>query len=536
MKTEQWLLIYPKIPDTYWSFKYAMPFVERKALMPPLGLATIAAMIPNSYDVRIVDMNVEELTDEMLARADLVLVSAMIVQKDSFEDVVARANSLGVPVVAGGPYATSCQADIAGVDYFVLNEGEVTFPRFLADYENGSPRRIYTDATKPSITETPVPRYDLLKMQWYDSVPVQFSRGCPFNCEFCDIVSLFGNRTRTKTPEQFLREMDAAAATGFRGSLFIVDDNFIGNKRKVKELLRHIVSWQREHDYPFALSTEASINLAYDEELLDLMVDAGFTMVFVGIETPCAESLESAGKMQNLKQDLVESIHTIQRRGIDVTGGFIIGFDSDPEDIFDRQIEFIEELSIPTAMVGLLMALPNTRLYDRLKEEGRILSLSSGNNTHDIVINFRTKMPEEVLAAGYKRVIAEVYDPRNYFNRCLALMKRMPSGKNAPKHGSVKMVRPRELRALFRSLVWQTFSPYGLEYVRYVVRGLLINPALVVRMITWAVLGHHYITITNETIARSAESAESGRTRFRKKRSRDRIDWTYGGRAAEAGD
>jgi radical SAM superfamily enzyme YgiQ (UPF0313 family) len=536
MKREQWLLVYPKIPDTYWSFKYAMPFVGKKALMPPLGLATIAAMIPDSYDVRIVDMNVEDLTDEDIARADLLLASAMIVQKDSFEDVIARANGLNVPVAVGGPYATSCHEDIPGVDYFVLNEGEVTFPQFLTDYRNGSPRHIYTDATKPSITETPVPRYDLLKMQWYDSVPVQFSRGCPFNCEFCDIVSLFGNRTRTKTPEQFLREMDAAVTTGFRGSLFIVDDNFIGNKRKVKELLRQVILWQQEHDYPFSLSTEASINLAYDDELLDLMVEAGFTMVFVGIETPCSESLESAGKMQNLKRDTVESIHAIQRRGIDVTGGFIIGFDTDPDDIFQRQIEFIHELSIPTAMVGLLMALPNTRLYDRLKEEGRILSLSSGNNTHDIVINFATKMPAQVLASGYRRVIGEVYKPRNFFDRCLTLMKRMPSGKNGPKHGSVKMVRLRELRALFRSLVRQTFSPYGLEYVRYVVRGLLINPALVVRMITWAVLGHHYITITRETISRSGGTPQHGHTRFSKTRSRDTVEWAYSGRAAEVGD
>lgn len=493
------LLAYPEIPDTYWSFKHALPFIRKKAVMPPLGLLTVAAMLPSDWELDAVDMNVSVLTDERILEADLVMISAMIVQRESFRDLVSRVKRLGVPVAAGGPYPTSCHDEIQDVDCFILNEGEITVPQFLADYEAGTVKRIYTDAGRPPITETPVPRFDLLDMRDYDTIPLQFSRGCPFDCEFCDIVHLFGHTPRTKSPEQFIREIEAAHATGHHGAMFVVDDNFIGNKRHVKELLRAIIPWQRAHGYPFALSTEASINLADDEELMDLMVEAGFVMAFVGIETPVAESLAGANKNQNLKHDITRSIRKIQEKGIEVSGGFVIGFDTDPEDIFDRQIEFIRELAVPTAMVGLLMALPNTRLSKRLAAEGRLLFETTGNNTHEATINFTPKLPEQTLSEGYRRVLETIYNPRIYFERCLELLSRLPAKRRVGAKGIfTRKIEMRELLAFPRSLFRQTFSFYGREYLRYFFKAVRRHPGRVVEIITMAIQGHHFITITRD--------------------------------------
>lgn len=503
----KFLLVYPRTPDTYWSYRYALPFIGKKALMPPLGLATIGAMIPAGHDLRVVDLNVEELDEDELREADLVLASAMIVQKRSLLDVIRRCRSAGTEVAVGGPYATNCPDELPDADYLVLGEGEVSFPEFLTDYFAGTPRRVYERTERPDITTSPVPRFDLLDMESYDTMPIQFSRGCPFNCEFCDIVQLFGHRPRTKTPEQFVREMDAAWATGFTGSLFVVDDNFIGNRRAVKALLGGVAEWQAAHGYPFNLSTEASIDLAEDPELLDAMVAAGFSMVFVGIETPVADSLESVGKKQNLRGDVAESVRRIQERGIEVTGGFIIGFDSDPPEIFDLQVEFIQELAIPTAMVGLLMALPRTQLYDRLEAEGRILSQANGNNTHATLLNFVPRLPADVLEAGYRRVLERVYDPKRYFDRCLELLRRYPRRPTVrTQSASVKL---REITGFLHSLVRQAFSRYGLSYLRYLVLGIARRPRLIVRVVTLAVLGHHYFTMTRKTVRQSRERARA---------------------------
>ncbi len=506
MRKQRVLLVYPEIPTTYWSFKYALSFVGKKSVLPPLGLVTIAAMLPDSWECRLVDMNAELLGDDAIAWADMVFVSAMLVQRASFEEVVARCNRLGRTVVAGGPFPTAMHNEIEGVKHFVLNEAEVTLPRFVKDIGNGVPRAVYSDEAKPDITSTPVPRFDLLNIDYYSTVSLQYSRGCPFNCEFCDIIEMFGRKPRTKTPRQFLREMEALHTTDFRGPLFIVDDNFIGNRQSVKALLREIIPWQKEHGYPFSLSTEASINLAEDDELLDLMVDAGFMMAFIGIETPVEESLALTGKSQNLKANMLESVRKIQERGIEVTGGFIIGFDTDPEDIFDRQIRFIRDSAIPTAMVGLLMALPNTRLYRRLDAEGRLLGLSTGNNTHDVEMNFVPKLPRQMIEDGYRRVLGEIYSPRTYFDRCLELLRRYPAKKkvNVKKtsyRGKTRLLSLLEARALFASLFRQGFSWYGLEYVRFIVKSLFINPSRFPQTVGMAIEGHHFLTITAEILA-----------------------------------
>ncbi len=341
-----------------------------------------------------------------------------------------------------------------------------------------------------------MPRFDLLQLDWYDTIPFQFSRGCPYHCEFCDIVHLFGNVSRTKSPAQFVRELDAAYRTGFRGSVFIVDDNFIGNHREVKKLLRVVAAWQAEHGLPYHFATEASIDLAADEELLDLMVNAGFVMVFVGIESPAEESLKEAGKSQNLRIDVAEAIRKIQRRGIDVTAGFIIGFDTDPADIYDRQIQFVQQLSIPVAMVGLLMALPHTELWERLNREGRMLTGSDGNNTHGISMNFQPRRQIAEIVAGYRHVLREVYRPSRYFARCLALLRIYPKHLPNEDRRADRKIGFRELSGLGKSLPRQTFSWYGLAYLSYMVRALLLKPAYVVRIFTMAVQGHHFFTIT----------------------------------------
>lgn len=509
MNRSHFLMVYPKTPDTYWSYKYALPFINKKALIPPLGLATIAAMVPDEIDCRIVDLNIENLTDDEILAADLVLVSAMIVQQDSFSEVVARCNRLSVPVAAGGPYPTSCQQEIAGVDYLVLGEGEISFRAFLEDYAVGRPKHIYRPEDKPDLCETPTPRFDLLSVRDYETMPVQFSRGCPFDCEFCDIVSLFGRKTRTKPADRFLRELDAVYETGFRGSVFIVDDNFIGNKRIVKELLHHVIRWQADHGYPFRLSTEASINLAGDDELLDLMVQSGFTMVFIGIESPSTESLAGAGKAQNLALDVKAAIRKIQERDIEVTAGFIIGFDTDPVDIFQQQIAYVQELAVPTAMVGLLMALPNTKLHKRLSDEGRMLSDTNGNNTHGATLNFVPRLPRELLEEGYRHVLSEIYRPRRYFDRCLSLLDRVPSRSPIAELGSGG-IGMRDVAAFIQSLTRQTFSWYGPEYVRYIVRAFWKRPLQIVHTVTMAVLGHHFMTITRKSL--------KGRRRWNAKR------------------
>jgi radical SAM superfamily enzyme YgiQ (UPF0313 family) len=506
------LLVSPRIPTTYWSYKYALPFVKKKALLPPLGLLTVAALLPEDYELRLIDMNLADLRREEVEWADMVFLSAMLVQQQSFDEAVALCRECGTPVVAGGPYPISSFEKIEGVDHFVLDEAELTLPVFLRDLEQGQAKHIYRDERKPDLSLTPLPRFDLVDVTLYESMPLQFSRGCPFDCEFCDIIEMFGRKTRTKSPEQFLREVDHVYNTGFRGSLFIVDDNFVGNKNKVKELLRPLAGWQRNHRYPFSVSTEASITLAHDEELLDLMVSAGFIMVFIGIETPDAKTLVMTHKTQNLREDVLSSVVRIQEKGIEVSGGFIVGFDGEAEDIFERQKTFIQKAGIPTAMVGLLIALPNTQLYRRLEREGRILAETRGNNTHDFELNFIPQMPRQTLLRGYKWLLAQVFSPHNYFQRSLTLIRRFAEGKRDQSGGSghalresiPRSIRSRDILALLRSLFRQSFSFYGYHYLRYLIQVLRVDISLFARAVTLAVRGHHHIRITREILKADA--------------------------------
>jgi radical SAM superfamily enzyme YgiQ (UPF0313 family) len=490
------LLVYPEIPTTYWSFKYALSLVGKKGTLPPLGLLTVAAMLPPYYEVQLIDMNVTPLCDELLAKADLVFTSAMIVQKDSLARLANRCRGLNVPIVAGGPYPTSCFEKIEDIDHFVLNEAELTLPKFLHDWENGKAKKIYTDKRKPDISGSPAPRYDLLDINSYASMALQYSRGCPFNCEFCDIIEMFGHKSRTKTRQQIQNELDLLYNLGWRGSVFFVDDNFIGNKKQVKQLLSIIVDWQKQRNYPFELFTESSMDLASDEELLNLMSAAGFNMVFVGIESPVEETLISTGKKQNVKQGMIKSIKKIQEKGIEVTGGFIVGFDNDPPDIFEKQIKFIQESGIPLAMVGLLTALPNTQLYWRLKKEGRLLTESSGNNTHDLQFNFKPKMDLNTLINGYKHIISKLYSPKTYFERCLIFLRNLK-----PHQNSSRSVRGEEVLIFFRSLMRQSFTSYGYYYLQFLMKAFITERKMFPEAVRMAIWGHHLFKITQEILA-----------------------------------
>jgi radical SAM superfamily enzyme YgiQ (UPF0313 family) len=490
------LLVYPEMPPTYWSLRYALPIIGKKALFPPLGLLTVAALLPADYELTLVDMNVEPLTESAVAGSDLVFTSAMIVQKKSMERVVKLCNELGKPIVAGGPYPTSCHEEIRGVDHFVLNEAEITLPPFLRDLALGQAKPLYTSNEKPDLTLTPLPRFDLVRGKRYAQMALQYSRGCPHSCEFCDIIELFGRRPRTKLPAQLLRELDALYQEGWRGSLFLVDDNFIGNRKEVRALLTELIIWQRQRNYPFTLFTEASLDLANDDDLLNLMVEAGFDMVFIGIETPDPATLNAAGKIQNLHGDMLSSVRKIQRKGIEVAGGFIVGFDSDPEDIFERQFHFIQEAAIPIAMVGLLTALPRTQLFKRLQAEGRLAAASTwGNNTHDLRLNFVPRMDANKLLDGYKRVLSEVYNPDRYFQRCLGLLKIMKRPKMAPRR-----IRFMELRAFSLSLLIQSFSRYCLVYWKFLAKGFLARPRMFAETVAMAVKGHHFFKITRNVL------------------------------------
>ncbi len=418
------LLVYPLVSETFWSFKHALRVVRKKAAFPPLGALTVAAMLPASWEKRLVDLNVRALSDEDLLWADYVFISAMIAQKDSARKVADRCRALGVKMVAGGPLFRAYPDDFADLGHLVFGEAESIMSELVEDLEARRPKKFYRASGFPALDVVPVPLWNLINMNDYVSMSIQYSRGCPFNCEFCDIIVMNGRVPRLKRNEQVLAELESLYSRGWRGSVFIVDDNFIGNKEKVKSLLRAVISWQKGLLRRFNFFTEASVNLAEDPELMNLMVQAGFNKVFLGIETPVEEGLKECGKAQNLRRSLSESVATIHDHGLAVMGGFIIGFDSDPSDVFERQVNFIQKNGIVTAMIGLLTAIPGTRLHSRLESEGRMLFSASGDNT-DVggSLNFITRMDRTKIIEGYRWVMNSVYSPEMYYNRILAFLR-----------------------------------------------------------------------------------------------------------------
>ncbi len=412
------LLVYPRYPETFWSFRHALKFLNKKATHPPLGLLTVASLLPSDWEIKLIDLNVKPLKTEMIEWADVILISAMSVQRDSAEEIITLSKKFNKKIIAGGPLFTAFWQDFVNkIDHLVLNEAEITLPLFFQDFEKGNLKRIYQTKEFVDMSKSPSPAYSLIDLSDYTSVCIQYSRGCPFNCEFCDVTSLFGHKVRTKTKDQILKELENLYKLGWRGSVFFVDDNFIGSKRKLKEeILPSLIEWQKTHNYPFYFYTQVSINLADDKELIDLMVKAGFNSVFIGIETPYQASLTEANKVQNMNRDLVKDIRKIQKSGLEVMGGFIVGFDSDPTNIFDLTIKFIKESRIVIAMVGLLNAPPGTRLYKRLEKEGRIRPVFKGNNT-DFSTNIIPKMNYHTLIQGYKKIIEELYETKNYYKR-----------------------------------------------------------------------------------------------------------------------
>lgn len=482
------LLVYPEHQDTFWSFKHAIRFISKKAEGPPLGLLTVAAMLPKEWEVQFVDMNVTRLEDWLIRWADYVFLSGMDIQRASFQEVISRCNRLGAKLVAGGPLATSHYQELSGVDYFVLNEAEITLPRFLEDLKNGCPEHIYTTGEYPDIALTPIPRWDLVNMKYYASMYLQYSRGCPFNCEFCSITILNGRRCRTKSRDHFLNELDAIYRQGWRGGIFIVDDNFIGNKKNLKaEILPALIRWQEDHGHPFDFSTEVSINLADDEDLMNMMVEVGFNSVFVGIETPDDTCLAECGKLQNMRRDLGSSVKTLHNHGLRVSGGFIIGFDNDPPNIFEQQISFIQKSGIVSAMVGLLNAPVGTKLFHRLESEKRLLNSATGNNM-DGSMNFIPKMDYRKLIAGYKSVLHTIYSQKKYYER----VKTFLSEYHLPSKGRTK-VTVSDLKAFFK-LTWELGfrEKESRYYWRLILLSLFKYPKKFTLAITMAGYGFHF--------------------------------------------
>jgi radical SAM superfamily enzyme YgiQ (UPF0313 family) len=481
------LMLYPEFPNTFWSFRHALKFVHKRAAFPPLGLLTVASMLPEAWEKRLVDLNVTRLRDEHLAWADMVFISGMIAQRESARALIARCKAAGKTVVAGGPLFTSAHADFDHVDHFILNEAELTLPAFLRDLDAGEAKPLYATPQYPDLEVTPVPAWKLADLRRYGSMCIQYSRGCPFDCEFCDVTAKFGRRSRTKSAAQVIAELDALAAAGWKGSVFFVDDNFIGNKRRLRdELLPALTAWQRARHHPFEFYTEASINLADDEDLTREIVAAGFGAVFVGIETPDDAALAECNKRQNRGRDLLADIKRLQRAGLEVQGGFIVGFDADTPTIFRRQMEFIQSSGITTAMVGMLNALPGTRLFNRLLAEGRLLGDSSGNNV-DGTTNFMPRMDPLVLRDGYRHLMATIYAPGPYYQRVRTFLREFQPPKMAFRFDPVALVV--FLRAAVRLGV---IGRERYQYWKLLAWTSFRRPTLLPMAVKLAIHGYHF--------------------------------------------
>jgi radical SAM superfamily enzyme YgiQ (UPF0313 family) len=486
------LLVSPRTPETFWSFTHALPFIHRRAAHPPLGLLTVAAMLPREWDLQLVDMDAESLDDTALDRTDVVFLSSMIVQEASARAVARRCRARGIPVVAGGPLFTTGHERFPEIPHFVLGEAEEILPRLVEDLQRGRLKPTYRAERFPSLEKSPIPRWDLLELSDYATMSVQFSRGCPHDCEFCDVVVMNGHRPRTKAPARMVDELEALRRAGWRGSVFLVDDNFIGNRVQVKRLLTEMISWRRRSGARMDFITEATVLLAEDAELLELMVQAGFKKVFLGLESPDPDSLRECRKQQNTRRDLATSVHTIQAAGLEVMGGFIVGFDNDKRDVFRRQFRFIQDAGVATAMVGLLTALPRTKLHERLLREGRLLQESTGNNTQ-AVCNFVTRLDGDFLQEGYRRLMQRLYEPGNFYDRARTFLRHHRRRGPRPTLGRA------DFAALLRSLWVLGIRNRGRwAYWRFLAGTLLRRPAAFSTAVTLTIYGHHFRTVARQ--------------------------------------
>jgi len=494
------LLIYPPFPATFWSFKYALKLISKKAVLPPLGLLTVAAMLPKEWEKRLIDMNVTVLNDADIRWSDYVFISAMDVQRNAAKEVISRCNSLGVKTVAGGPLFTAEYDDYDSVDHLVLGEAETTLPLFLSDLAKGCAGRVYNSEKRPDMKSTPIPLWSLINTKDYLSMSVQCSRGCPFDCEFCDVVFLNGHKPRTKSSQQISGELEALYECGWRGPVFIVDDNFIGNKKKLKaEILPAMIEWSKRRKFPGNFYTQVSIDLSDDEELMQLMTECGFNRVFIGIESTNEESLTECNKLQNKSRDLAASVKKIHNYGLEVQGSFIIGFDSDPNSIFDSLIEFIQKNGIVTAMVCLLIASRGTRLYKRLQIENRLLYNSSGDMT-DCFINFVPKMKYDTLIDGYKHILNTIYSPKNYYERVLTFYNEYQPQTQRKYRGTPFNIKQLVMIKWFTKSIWFLgVVDNGRKYFwKLLFSTLLYHPHLLLLSIRFSVYGLHFFRHTRK--------------------------------------
>jgi len=491
------LLLQAASPPTYWGYQHSLPFVDKDAPLPPLGLATLAAHLPQRWELRLRDLQLGPVPDDDVRWADAVLVSGMLVQEPSMHAALAQASRLGRVTVVGGPAPTTSPGAFPEATYLFLGEAEGRLGRLVQALEKpGSVEdRILSPPgeARPDMGLSRVPRFDLLELDRYASLSIQVSRGCPFNCEFCDIIEIFGRVPRLKPREQVLAELEALRALGGRGPLFVVDDNFIGNRRAVAKLLPEVAAWQRAHGSPFDLYTEASLNLAGEPELVAAMVDAGFTAVFVGLETPDPETLARIGKKQNTIGDPAESVERLTRAGLEVFAGFIVGFDGDDAAAVDRQRAFVSHLPIPRAMVGILTALPGTQLWRRLEREGRLRGRTNGDQFDRT--NFETTMGDEALVAAYRDLLAALFSPAAFFDRCARHLATAPMRR--------RPLRPGELRAAWRAL-WRIGirgeRERRREFWRLLRAALPRGLGAIAKAITFSILAEHFVRYTREEV------------------------------------
>ncbi len=499
------LFIYPEFPETFWSLRHALKFLGVKALGPPLPLLTVAAMLPPDWDKKLVDLNAEPLTDEHLAWADLAFVSAMTVQFPSADTVIQRCRAAGVKICAGGVHFSTPGAPFEPVDHLFIGEAEEILPLFLADLAQGKALPEYRASGFPSLVASPVPAWELLNQSHYLNMMVQVCRGCPHDCDFCHVIVQYGRTPRYKEPDQVVAELQGLYDSGWRRDITFADDNFICHHGKAKAILQAVSHWQAEHGYPFHFFAQASLEVVDDPELLPLMAQAGFVGLFLGIETPDPAALKECNKRQNLNRDLVGAVRAVQAHGIEVIGGFIVGFDSDSPNVFDHQADFIEEAAIPTAMINLLSAAPDTRLYLRLEAEGRLLGDSDGDTAMNAgCLNFIPKMGRQRLLAGYKNLLERLFAPEPYYQRVLAFMGHYRPNPLLPG----RFPTHRERLAVLKILFALGFKEPGRRAFWSLLGSLLWHhPQSLPLGIIMAAQGLHYRVITDRFCAAPQEPA-----------------------------